>query len=278
MKDQKRVLMICLLFIFLQCCIFLNGCENAPSQLSESTADTGPTDMPYELYEENGTHYLRFTDVYIPEQYPDMCVYPHIKYPEFSSVEDMKTKIRTGNIPEERLRSLYAYSDTDTIEIININEIRDVKLPDEMICERILWYGDSYSFELTSNTVTGAVHIATQEEYDYYSQIHLTLNEYQTIISEEQVADRNAKITLFKNSTGEYKDISYQLQDGTRMISVVEHYTLKHIDEWSDVSETIPDRIAFFVEDGPTLYRAILFDFEERPSVDWLLSFELQEE
>lgn len=139
------------------------------------------------------------------------------------------------------------------------------------------WYGNNYSFEFASDTVTGAVHVVTQKEYDYYFQLAHTLDEHQTVISEEQIADRNAREVLYRNLTGEHKRVFYQLRDASRTISVVEYYQLSTTDNSLSVSRTTPYLIKLFVEDGATLYRVFFLDPEERPSVEWLLSFGLHE-
>ena len=255
----------------------LSACNTEETPTIQTKPDSQP--QLYEILNEDGVYYLKYSDYALDMfhkqlelwESSDVLQMRATQYPHFSSVEEMQQKIRNKQIPFEELAQIYYTKMTNPIQIIDLDNLRDAKYPENLQFKDVKWYGNEYEF-LFSNGQMSVLDDTGYDEAFRNSYTHF-LNENQTIISEEQVTDRDANVIVYTNHTGTYKSVSYQLKNGSKTVFVRESYTLKHKDISHFVSESIPSSIAIFGEDGISKFSCSFRDLDSRPTTDWLLSF-----
>ena len=239
----------------------------------------------YTIYKENGKTYMEF----LPEDSAAdnnsdgalKSATQDLQYPKFDSASEMKEKIQSGDIPSERLSGLRAQADENNdLEIMDLNDICELRLPEGMRYNYVKWYGKQYVFDIGTIGNGEAWGVVTWGDRDYYDRqysdnlSHLSF-ETVTIITDSVVADRNARVVHFTNSTGEYKDLIYNITTPTGTVCVLEHYTIDHYIEGSAESETVPDVVYVFGDEGNRYFYGYFRGISERPSLEWFASFAL---
>ena len=97
-----------------------------------------------------------------------------------------------------------------------------------------------------------------------------------SVISDKAVSDRNAREVHYRTGAAELRNVFYELKIGRASLFVVEHYTIKYFgDSNSKTSNTVPEYLKMFWNDGEHYYEGYIV-VTERPSVDWLRSFRLE--
>ncbi len=270
----KLFIIVCLLIIT------LSGCKTSETLNSQNVLDS--QSQLYEIDFEDGIQYLRFSEQVIDLWGNSASSQIKSTYPHFVSAEDMRQRIKSKQIPLEEMASIfYSKNNANKVKIINLDNISDLKYPNDLQVEKIIWYGDFYTFQLSTGNCKGYIDVledSTYEEIFYKKYTHF-INDNQTIISEEQVAERDANVIVYTNHTGTYKSVSYQLQSGSKTIFVRETYTLDYNLEIDSVliSDNIPTSIDILGEDSVCSFYGWFSGFESRPTTDWLLSFGLTE-
>lgn len=271
---KKRILgiAVCLLFVLFQGC---TPPKTEAGQKPESTAGFETLEFQYyTLYEQDGKHYIQIDETLIPYHSSDVGVSYSVKIPQFHSVAEMRKNVFSGNLTEKECKSLIIENGMkNEFEIVDLTQIQEPQMPAGMTYESIYWYGSRCFFVTNYDYYREGVIVTTQEKFDTQFQEQHTFDKYTTLLSDERVADRNARVVGCVDHNKESKRIFYYMQDGTRIISVVEQYLLRSKSDNHVLSDTIPDQIHIFVEDGSLLYRVFFQGFDERPSVEWILSF-----
>lgn len=236
----------------------------------------------YSVYEQNGSYYLDifgYSDMLKEIENSEMAALVKAPWVDFSSVAEMKQAIESGNIPESTLLGFITVQQDGTpIEICDLNNLYDITMPTDVSFEEVTWYGSHYVFDFLRNEMYGYLQVIDQQNYER-EYANLDINNWsapQTIISEETVKDRNATVVRYRNDTGEYKIINYQIETESGMMYVSEHYSLGfsfHLSGDPEPSETIPDTIDFCGTSGDAYFHGWMSDFSERPSVQWLSEF-----
>jgi len=193
-------------------------------------------------------------------------------YPTFSSLSEMQQKLKTGDLAPEEIAELmrYAPKNTNIVEICNINKLYEAMYPENIEVEYIMFTGRAYSYEL-GNSITGSITYLCQEEYErlYDAQyIHPLGKSGITILSVEQVDDRNAEVLRYDN-------LSLGIEcSHVRYTNKTDHGTQYILELYAE--DTLISIKVFGVSNG-AYYRVSLHDLEERPSIEWLSSFGLRE-
>ena len=193
-------------------------------------------------------------------------------YPVFSSLREMQQKLKTGDLAEEEIAELmrYAPKDTNIVEICNINKLYEATYPENIAVEYIMYTGRGYSYELGNGTI-GYIHYLCQDDYEslFEDEYNFTIGGPGfTVLSVEQVADRNAEVLRYDNGIlgMECRRVRYTNQTDHGIQYVLEVYE----------GDTLSSIRIYGMNNG-AYYSVFLHAPEERPSLEWLSSFGLRE-
>lgn len=236
----------------------------------------------YDLVKKDGKSYISLRPVEEKEEESDTdnaYVSTAVFGPTFSTVAEMKNSIENNKLSEQALyaiRTLYAKD--GLWEICDLDNLYDVRLPDETSIKQIALRGKSYSFTL-DNYIASSCFIDYLDEADYneeFEEEYLGFpNEFQEVIWEDQTTDRNATIKYYKTGAGNFKRIEYTIQQEGRMLYVIEEYILSIELESKPTSDTIPRTVTVYGEENGAYYKVWVLAPVERPSVEWITSFGL---
>jgi len=102
------------------------------------------------------------------------------------------------------------------------------------------------------------------------------LKEDFSIISDKTVSDRNAREVHYMTKAAELRVVYYELKIGQASLYVLEHYVINYFGSSNDrTSNTVPKYVEIFWNDGEHNYAGVIWTSNERPSVEWLSSFQL---
>ena len=281
---KERLLLVVVVISF-----FIGGCnmENAPDCQRNTASEPASNinDLQYTV--------IAQTDAY------DLCCYqsqyfikPNISLstgsenmdntgsqmikhvPTFSSIEELKEAILTGDFTKEDLQSIVQYFPKDelgNILICNPNLLVNASLPDGVTLQKVTWSGLSYGFEFSYKEAIGGITVCTENQYtEMLEKYHTKFyeNERVTLVSDEIVADRNARVCHYSTSLGEFKNIHYTYTCGDRTLMICECYRPTY-------SETAPSMIQFVGTQGSLYFFGSIFYLDSRPSFEWLQAFGL---
>jgi len=197
-------------------------------------------------------------------------------YPIFSSLSEMQQKLKAGDLSEKEIAELmrYAPENTGIVEICNINKLYEAVYPENFEVEHIMFTGKSYSFESgtgkSDNRINGFIRYLSQDSYEklFDDDYNRTIGGVGiTVLSVEQVADRNAEVLRFYNIVGtESCRVRYTNETDHGTQYVLERYE----------KDTLRSIRIFGISNG-AYYDVYLTDLKERPSIEWLSSFGLRE-
>lgn len=254
----------------------------------------------YAIYERSGKTYMRLFRNMI-QWNPEYCELGKYRYPEFSSLSEMKHMLLSGDISDVSLGGIQFREDQRFFEICSLNDLYTACLPDGLSVSTVVLSRMNYSFKLTDAVDASCVYIAddtygslTCADYESYMRQYNSIfvdlaGENRTVFKEEDVPDRDGHVTYFKVEDGYYRNAPYDEIDVCYQIATEQGYT--YVSERYSVNWT-------FYADGPQqeptasseleciyicgtsgnrYFYGSIRNLAERPSVEWLASFGLQE-
>lgn len=237
----------------------------------------------YTIYNEDGTWYMEFS----PEEtaadtnpVEKDSVLIAKSYPRFDSIQDMQQQIITGTLSDSDIALLRADSKDNKLEICNPYDLHDLTLPDGLTCSSVSWSGDAYKFSLSGTAVSGYVTCCDKESYDYHFETMYASfpSEDTSVISEVILADRNAREVHYMTDSSECKKVIYELHTGEYDFYATELFVLNRFNDASqrtETSSTIPENVRLYWNDGEQYYYGYIYGFSERPTEQWITSFQL---
>ncbi len=239
----------------------------------------------YVLRWENGKCYFDPQFIILADSTPDaensVVALPK---PTFSSIAEMKKRIKSGDISSEeygRILAAFGYSKDDResykewTEICDLDRLYDLKLPKDVSYDKVEWYGRDYVFILDSDSSVRGSIVCCPEEYltECYnsSSLDAVAEKCERVLSDKKVSDRNARVLEYENTADgiKRKIISYEILRPDGVLVVEEHY--------DSVSASVPRSIKLYGTHHDGCFYGTLSDLPERPSVDWLTEFNLRE-
>lgn len=241
----------------------------------------------YELYYENGTQFLRFT-----EEGLQALSTPHVSVATpFSSVAEMKQSIESGLLPEDNLYLLYNRSkDGETIAITDLAQLHDIQLPSGVILDYVTWSGDLYTFHFSKGETTGFLKCMSADSYQqYYEQYFVqepnVLKGDVEILSDHQLSDRNVREIRFNDLDIQNNRIDcqrklliYSVPVGDDIRYLYESYIVGVYfdDTFIKDSEDVPKEIIFCGTSNGAFFYGRINDPVEKPTSEWLSSIFLK--
>lgn len=90
------------------------------------------------------------------------------------------------------------------------------------------------------------------------------------------VSDRNARLVRKYNGAYESMSLCYSIKTTEGIIYVKEEYKTKYYNTGGATlkeSETVPEEVYLFINEGDAYFYGSFYGWEERPSMEWLTSF-----
>ena len=240
----------------------------------ESTPPGNITSWNYTIIEQNGKHYIVFED---PTVY-DNLDQVQLAEVQFNSLAEFKNSVINNklSIGDKEIVATFA---KDEVGILtpDFNNLFEPYMPDEFQIDLLLWEGRGYTFlAYTPSGVEAYITYHSQENYNKLFQYDFEnyFDRDLIVVTETIKTDDGKTITTYYTALAELKDISYTISKGDKTIIVQERYRLES--QWLPVSDTIPSQITLYGTEGDAHYIIDLFEFEEKPSEEWLFEFGMQ--
>ena len=237
---------------------------------------------PYDIIEKDGKHYISFnSDTQDKVATSDGVNYSvAIVLPQFTDIGQMKNTIEKHKLGNNELRAVQLAQGEkgDLLEICNLDNLCDVRMPQGMTLHHVTWEGSSYSFDLRSqNTESCYVDCEIAEEYSYFFQKYYANSPYSKDLAydfrEEKSYDPEGTQIFYQTGAGDFKVVKYEIREENRILYVSEEYRLTNYRGTLDTSTTVPYRIKMFTEENGAFVTVSIYEPTERPSVEWLSSF-----
>ncbi|MBQ7375580.1 MAG: hypothetical protein IJW52_01700 [Clostridia bacterium] len=245
--------------------------------------------LNYSIIEEDGKNYFVFDDpeMYAPPTIPDgfniSVIAPVAK---FTSLKELIYYVNNGTLTEEQRRAiaLFEKDENGRIKICDFEDMYLPRLPLDCTIGDVIWYGDSYKFNIeVTKAKIAYFDILSKEDYDrkllktnYTDKFS---NPNITVISTEK--DEYGKtITYYTTDAGYFKEIRYSYSEVGKELFIVEFYCLEAngshkdlIGNYMPISDTIPSSVEILGIENGKYYEVSLFNFSEKSTFDWLISF-----
>lgn len=268
------ILLLAMLFILTNTACYDSGTDDNQINSQEITS-TIPEEAnnSYTVNVFGNDYYMTFDDYSVPEA--------KIQSLEFDSIDEIKRKIKECDFEDWQysvIKSAFPRDEKGT-PIFNLEETYEPITPTEISVQCVYWIGESFSFYLKEQVgVFGYLHYydldsfidvfdSEYEEYFNKSTIHIT--------EREEIVDRNAVVTYFYTTQGQFKHIRYTLNNADLVYYVDELYRISMNDSTILTSDTIPSSISVYASSEDKNFVLYLYDLEIRPSIEWILSFGL---
>lgn len=227
--------------------------------------------------EENTRYYVSLVDGrnYLNFDGGNAANYPITGNVSFHTVDEMVATIRSNSLSAvqcEIIRNSFPQNGNGFL-VIDLDHVYNATLPDELTVRGVDWEGPSYCFDFDDEDgVSGILRVLAKEDYaTVFADGYETFFERTgiTVLSRENVAERNAEVILYETADGTYRAIRYALANGA---TVVETYSAP-----GGTPLAVPDTVELYGETEAAAFYAKLYGLTERPTVEWLSKFGLQE-
>lgn len=257
----------------------LTGCS-AGGQDSQLAPTESPVDLPYEIICDNGGYYLMLEDGIIKDEEVEGSFSEALPMIKFTSIEEMVQDIKTGNFTEDELRNLAKFpkDEDDRTVLCDLSKLYDAYAPERLDRKIISWYGDAYDFifEESEGESSCCMHSGfsnAKKEKGIEELIACSRVPNFTLLSTEQVEDRNATVITFTSGNLEIEErkfVYYTIKDSNKELFVRECYQLS--------TDTVPVIVHIYgTEKGVNFSVELIREYQERPSVEYLMSFGVRE-
>jgi len=265
-------------------CVTLAACAPA-DMLSTSGTDAEQDrvvteDERYKIYVEDGQYYLEFKISEDERSVYLNAIDPQFRDVEFDSLAEMKNDIMTGQFSPRERDHIMTF---DPGLIVNPNALLSPVYPENLGDYKVLWNGDWYGFVIEGTDGQGEVNFnlyphesaaRSAELYENWLESYLVEREgysYEEIRVETE-SERNATVYYYttKRNNLEHKDCIYRIDDGDREIYVREKYRK----EPGDTTFGLEYLDCYYMSDNQCM-TMWTYSITERPSVEWLTSFDL---
>lgn len=264
--------------VFVLMAALLTGCS-AGVQTQQPALTEPSLDLPYEIILDNGGYYLQLEDGVSKENQMEGSFSEIGPIILFGSMDEMVQDIKTGNFTEDELENLSEFPKTkdNLIGICNLSKLYDAYTPEQFPNTRIKWFGYTYSFKFDDNNgrvCTMDCELSNEQKDTIIADFTAcTKTPNFTLLSEEQIEDRNATVIICMSGNYEIlerKYVYYTLEAGDKEIFVREYYMHS-----TDLIPTVIDICG--TEKGVNFLVCLAGELPERPSVEYLMGFGFRE-
>jgi hypothetical protein len=262
-------------------CLMLPGC-GAKGEIKKYTTEY------YTVVFDDDACFLQFNEAGIDKQAMNNCEI--LKYPEYSTLEEMRQGIIAGEISEYEwycILKTAKRNEDGTIKICNVDELHECVFPINLDVGLIEWSGATYTYLFADGTLSGGMTVVDEERYvNNLDEGYKDFLEYDGIFTEEYDTERAATIYNHVNgSGGKSRYVCYEISTANKSILVQEVYYQRSS---SDAKESAGSKVTLeqemelsyiklWIEEGDGYAFGTLLGLTERPSLEWLSQFGLRE-
>ena len=201
----------------------------------------------------------------------------------FDSLKDMKNAILNNGLTKEEMAIIYNSfpKNENGIRILDVRKLYAPVTPDGFKTMQVTLSGQTYAFIMQNENAVASFSYLTKDIYTtkYGEFKNFADNSLITIQTTEKILERNATVEWYTTSVAKLKRIYYEINVGETKLTVEEEYVIEHQESFVKTSETVPSTVTIYGEnesDG-TYFQVYLSYLSERPSVEWLSFFALEE-
>lgn len=269
---QIAILLYVSLICFLSCGDSV-ATETTSADINVENATNNATTISYEFQENSdGTTLLILkNDEWVTENEISEDVIPEIG---FSSVEDMRDRLSQNKLTQRELCLIscaFPKRRDGSIPIVDLNNLKKPLLPTGAIASNfVLWYGERYEIAFDYDGGVGTFVYTTVADYQKRYQRDYEIFEEGEYKKEKEIvhADRNATEIVYDG--GKCKTIRYTIIANGIEMQVDEQYV-------TYISNSVPRRVVLYCKTKESQCIYFFFKLTERPSVEFLSSFGIQD-
>ena len=254
------------------------------SVLQESSATQKESQKANATYmASEGEPFILFNTDFLAALKQDVNQSMRADYPEFDTLSEMKAYIKAGDFTDSEIMTFINSGAIDTagrLEVFNIEKLYDITAPSDLTKEKIAWEGKYYSISFESDQANAFVCVVNREAYDSIieEKNQAAFQPDHQILSEEQIEDRDARVVYYQSNTAKLKRYYYTLESNGNELYICEVYRLEMFNRTDiPVSESVPRGIDIVGKNDDGYFHVYLSGFKERPSVEWLSSFGIED-
>ena len=234
----------------------------------------------YQLFKADGRYYIIYKGQQEPTN-PNGLIQEEAPAIYFTSTKEMKEDILKGTFTKEELKELSRFhrDKGGAIRVCNLDKLYEPTYPADLN-PTVRWHGYYYTWEFDSDVSSSSFVMSFNTYPDYpdaYELWHLGPLAYRRenadiIKSVTTTSDRNA--TVIKYTTADNRTIKsfwYKIESGDKTLLVEERHDLTFEITFKKYC------IDIYGKQGDKYFRVINIETTERPSVEWLSQFGLQE-
>lgn len=239
-------------------------------------------DSGYRLIERDGKLYIYFENTDTDGSQNGASVSVESLALPFGSFAEMRSDILNGDFSEDELLHIKGnirtcYRKEGELPVCNLDALYQLEFPEGLPEPTIMWTGPDYWQDIESDyAFVTAYHSSgynISREKEYVMIDYLLNNENIVVTDVQEEADRNAKVCYYENRRGENKSVFYEIEKNNKTYYVCENFYL-----WDDdYVEGVPRTIRIYFEEGDYAGYIYVTHLVERPSVEWLTSFDFYE-
>ena len=252
--------------------------EDDNNRMDESTVyiPTRIDTEDYSIIENNGRYYIVFTDESQFKNYEESQVSATV---DFKTIQEFKDRVIKGELSDwEKVTISNSFGrDENGILSCDFNKLYEPVMPLGGMVTSVSWEGEFYGFGVEiGNNIFGFVNYYTPAIYKSifeYKYENFFDRDTITVTRTEQIGDGQKIATYYRTFAGEFMQLRYTLQNGTKTIVVEKTFRLAMSNEMLTTSSTVPFDISLYCIDEGVHCVMDLYGFSEDPSDEWLMQF-----
>lgn len=247
----------------------------------------GCSPKEYQLVKKHGNYYIKLNKEFETSSSNDNSyIQEAAPLVGFDSIEEMVNDITNGDFTEDELRDISRFKtdDAGNILVCDLDSLYVPQFPNTYNHFAIAWSGSSYSFSIQN--ADGSKHCpfmlwdeaGWQAEFDKTQSWNTGVLRLE-VTSTQTDTERDGTIYYFpyasfsSDGTIEYtprKSCVYSFERNGNVYHIIEYYK-------TDATDAIPSNISIFGISQSQHFFVFISDPEERPTMDWIAQFGLQE-
>lgn len=248
--------------------------------MSACSQKQGNQSMDYTIVSKDGKHNIVFDDI---EKYEDSERFKvplaTVDFPSIKAFKDAVTKGTLTDLQKATIAQVFKRDEKGDVLTCDFNNLYEPVLPAEGAVGMVCWKGEEYGFLFGFSSKMHGVFL--YEQQGLYNEIYA--KEYENSFNNDNVAvtkienlPDNKQAIYSTTRTADLKNIRFTLSDQGKTFAVDKMFCLRLEPELSalgSVSDTVPVSVTLYCMEGNQYYIINLYDLEEDPTDEWLLSF-----
>lgn len=274
---MKRKIINKILFILVVITVItVSGCRN--DSKNNASSDNG---LSYSLTKDGSNCYISIKGSH--DKGPLGCM--EEIYIQFDSFDDMVERITKNKLTQDELADIERQFTKDAngqIPMIDIYNMMVPTLPEGVNVEYIDWDdGTRYKCVFKADILTSGYveYYCGNKENPFFESQCEHFSESESYTEKTHIDDRDSDVYIYTGGNGETKCVCYNISvpNSNEAFHVEEYYLLSSESHPSWVSDTAPYYVTMWSKAESRKFFVVGYVFTERPSVEWLSSFGMEE-